>query len=168
MNELFEIGQIINSRGLKGEIKIKPFSSLGQFGGLKEVQIDETLYGVNKISVSSPFVYLKIDGVGDKQTADSFRGKFVKIKRAEIPLPDEGEYFIADLIGYVFRAGDLNGKLKKIHQHGAADVFEIKLDGGGTVMFPFLKKLNLVIDSADKTISADKILLDTVAVYNKN
>jgi len=168
MSNLIVLGQIIKSRGLKGELKIKPFSQdLKQFMSFREVYIGTTLFAVLEASVSAPFVYLKLDGIDSLEKAESFKNKEIFIDKQYIKPPSEDEYFVSDLIGCSFKSGEYEGIVSDVYQYGAADVLEIKLNSGGKLMFPHLLKLGLKVDIENKTIEVDVDKLASVAVINQ-
>jgi len=171
MDDFIPIGEIIKSRGLKGELKIKPATNnINRLKGLKAVWIDTVPFDIVSSNAAQPFVYFKLSGIDNRSQADIFKNKLIWIKKEDADPLEDGDFYIADLVGCVFEAEEsglvlLKGKVIEIHQHGAADVFEIELDTGKKFMFPFLNRLNLKIDIANKRISADRRLLDEVAVY---
>ena len=67
MEEYFEIGQIVNTSGLKGEIKIKPFTDdITKFNSFKTiyVSIKKELkeFKIEKVWFSKNMVFLKLKG----------------------------------------------------------------------------------------------------------
>jgi len=167
VNNLISLGQIIKSRGLKGELKIKPFSNdLKQFKNFREVFIGTTLFCVLRVSESGGFVYLKLDGVDSLEQAEKLRNKEVSVRKEDINKTEENEYFVSDLIGCRFLSAELEGVVVDIHQFGAADVVEVKLNDGRKLMFPYLLKLGLEIDIYKKKIEADRNRLSEVMVVN--
>jgi len=169
MDKIYTItlGQIIKPRGLKGELKVKPFSDdLAQFQSFREVFVGTTPFCVLEVKVSPPFVYLSLEGVDSLDAGERLRGKEVSVRRAEIDEAEEGEYFISDLIGCKFMSGELEGVVVDVHQFGSADVIEVKLKNGKKMSFPHLLKLGLSINIQKKTITADRQLLDSVMVVN--
>ena len=110
------------------------------------------------------FVYLKIQGCGDRNTAEAFRGKTLYIDRENAaPLP-EGAHYIADLIGLlvVNDAGKQLGTLKEVLQHGAADVYVV--EGDKPFLFPAVPGVIIRTDIAGGTIIVDGKRLQEVAV----
>ncbi|MCL2556112.1 MAG: ribosome maturation factor RimM [Firmicutes bacterium] len=167
MEKLISLGQVIKSRGLKGEIKIKPWTAdLKQFLNFREVFIGTTLFSVLGASISGDFIYLKLDGIESLEAAEKLKGKDVCIERKNLKNAKKEEYFLADLIGCKFKSGEYKGLVIDVHQYGAADVIEVKLDGGGKLLFPHLMKLGLRIDIEGKIIEADSDKLKSVAVIN--
>ena len=104
MQEYLEVGQIVNTFGVKGFVKVSPFTDdIRRFEKLKkvyicknkqmhEVEIEEVKYHKN-------MVLLKFKGIDDMTSAEKQKGTYLKIHRKDaISLPQD-TYFIADLIG---------------------------------------------------------------------
>ena len=87
-----------------------------------------------------------------------------------VPL-DEGEFFIAELIGSELYSRSADGKqtrvgvIKRVDSYGAADVFEVVRDDGKTVSFPYVKALDPVFDRQARRLSVLGSKLAEVAVY---
>lgn len=154
MQEYLEVGQIVNTFGVKGIVKVNPFTDdITRFEDLKklfickkdqmqEIEIEEVKYHKN-------MVLLKLKGIDDINKAERLKGLYLKIHRKDaIPLP-EGTYFIADLIGLKVYADDgkLLGKVDDIYNNGSTDIYVIKDELGKQILLPgieeVLKEINL-------------------------
>lgn len=160
------IGQIIKAQGIKGELKIKPLTDDAlRYKKLKRVNIEGKDYEIKSLRISDNFVFLALSGIVDRNTAELFVGKEIRIDRIHAVNLPEDTYFISDIIGceVFFSDGALLGKVDYVHQNGAADVFEVK--GERNVMFPFLNRLMVSVDIPDKKVVVDKDEFAKVAVY---
>ena len=154
MQEYLEVGQIVNTFGVKGIVKVNPFTDdITRFEDLKklfickkdqmqEIEIEEVKYHKN-------MVLLKLKGIDDINKAERLKGLYLKIHRKDaIPLP-EGTYFIADLIGLKVYADDgkLLGKVDDIYNNGSTDIYVVKNELGKQILLPgtdeVLKEINL-------------------------
>ena len=94
-----EAGQIVNTHGIRGEVKIVPWCDSPEF----LLQFD-TLYldgrpvNVLEARVHKGNVLARLEGVEDVNAAMVLKGRTVFIDRTGVELP-EGRHFIADLIG---------------------------------------------------------------------
>ena len=71
--------------------------------------------------------------------------------RSRLPLPDDEEYYHADLVGLtvVARDGTELGTVVAIQNYGAGDLVEVALKAGGpTVLLPFTDSVVPVVDVA--------------------
>ena len=98
-NQFLEAGQIVNTHGIRGEVKIVPWCDspefLLQFGTL---YLDGRPVNVLEARVHKGNVLARLEGVEDVNAAMSLKGRTVFIDRTGVELP-EGRHFIADLIG---------------------------------------------------------------------
>ena len=162
---MIEIAKVIKAQGIDGEIKVQLFSDNVEgfinrgFAYLKNSQ--RVNYTVTRAEGNC--LYLRMDGIKTRNDAEALRGVFLYIDRSDFEEPEDGEYYICDLIGLeVFdEEGNSLGFLKEILQHGAADVYVVK--GKKNVMFPALK--NVIISVGKDGITINSQELGKVAVY---
>ena len=148
MQEYLEIGQIVNTFGVKGMVKVNPFTDdITRFDKLKkvyickkasmvEVEIEEVKYHKN-------MVLLKIKGINDMNQAEKCKGLYLKIHRKDaIKLPKD-TYFIADLLGLEVYTdeGVLLGKVDDIYNTGSNDIYVVKDDLGKQILLPGTKEV---------------------------
>ena len=151
--EYFEIGQIVNTFGIKGFVKVNPFTDdMQRFGELNYVfvvrnkellkmQIEEVKYHKNVVLV-------KFKGIEDINMAEQYKGCYIKIKREDARKLPKDTYFIADLIGVsVFDENDnFLGKVNDIYNNKVHDIYVIKDDLGKQILLPSTKEIIKQID----------------------
>ena len=104
MNKYLELGQIVNSKGLKGEVKVNSFTDDNtKFERIPKVFIKQkdTLkeYEIEKVGYNKNQVIIKFKNINTIEEAEKLRNSYIVIDRETLdPLP-EGVYYIADLIG---------------------------------------------------------------------
>ena len=159
MQKYFEVGQIVNTFGVKGLVKVKPFTDdLERFEELKkvyickkdkmeEVQILEVKYHKN-------MVLLKLEGIENMTDAEKIKGLYLKIDRKDAKKLPEGTYFIADLIGLdVFSdEGKLLGKVDDIYSTGANDIYVVKDELGKQLLLPSIPDVIKEVDLENEKI----------------
>ena len=126
MQKRLEVGQIVNTFGIKGEIKVTPFTNdIRRFDDLKKVYVktrkESKLYNVENVRYHKNMVLLKLKGINTPEEAEMLRNAFLEIDREDaIPL-EEGTYFIADLLGLEVYTdeGKLLGKVEDIYNTGS-------------------------------------------------
>ena len=152
--ERLEVGQIVNTFGIKGFVKIYPYvDDISRFDNLKKVHIkskknDEELQ-IEEVKYQKNMVLVKFKGIETVENAEKLRNSFVEIDRADaIPL-EEGQYFIADLLGLdVFLdTGEKLGVLEDIYNAGSSDIYVVKNELGKQFLLPYIdeviKQINL-------------------------
>ncbi len=151
--ELIETGKIVNTHGVKGELKVVPWADDPTvFQNFKTVTIDHTPYSVRSVRFQGPNVLLKLDGVNDMTAAEGLKNKIVFARRKDFDLPD-GTYFIADLIGITVvedETGRELGTLTQVFPTGSNDVYEITFPDGKKQYIPAIKDCVRATDLAAK------------------
>lgn len=134
-----EIGKIVSSHGLKGEVKIQPWcDDVSVIMNLKNLYLGSRS-DKRKVESSKAFkgmAILKLEGVKDIDEANKLRGKIVYADRSEI-VKDDDAFFIVDLIGLTVKdadSGEIYGEITDVSETGANDVYHITKDGKTTLI----------------------------------
>lgn len=160
MVEYFEIGQITNTHGLKGELKVRPFTeSKKRFEELKSILIDFKgelkKYDIEKIRYQNDVILLKLKGIDDIDEALKLKSNYIKIPRTDAKETNENEFFIADLIGCEVYQNDLIGIVDDVFTAGASDVYVIKRKGKKDLLIPAIESVIKKIDVENKRIDIE-------------
>ena len=164
MSELL-VGEVLKPQGIRGEIKVKPFTdSAEDFKNFKRIFLDGEEYKILSVRAGAGEVYLALRGVPDRNAAELLRGKKITVPRDEAPEPEEGRYYIADLLEseVLTEAGETIGRLIDIRQ-AATDIYTVK-SGEKEILFPAVKGVITRIDVENKQITVDKKRFEEVAV----
>ncbi|MDE7379735.1 MAG: ribosome maturation factor RimM, partial [Clostridia bacterium] len=131
--EYLEAGKIETTHGIKGEVKIMPYTDtpelLCEFERLFFGRDKTELY-IERSRVSKNMVIAKIEGIDTVEAAEKYRNKLLYMHRDDLEL-DENTYFIQDLIGMEVKDADTDfvyGKITDVLQNGANDVYVIEGD----------------------------------------
>ena len=127
MQKYFEVGQIVNTFGINGTVKVKPFTDeIERFEELKNVLIDKN----NKL------IKCEIENV--------------KYQKQMVLLKFKG----LDLIGLnVFTEdGKLLGYLEDIYNAGSSDIYVVKTELGKQVLLPSIKEVIKQVDLENEKI----------------
>ena len=129
MKERFiEAGEIVNTHGVRGEIKILPWTDSAEFlAAFRTLYIDGRPVKVRSSRVHKQTVLASLEGVEDVNAAMRLKGRRVFIDRADAKLP-EGGYFIQDIIGaeVVTEAGESIGKLAEVMDAPASMIYVVR------------------------------------------
>ena len=153
MEQFLTVGQIINTHGLKGELKIFPLTDdLRRFRKLKSVYIDGNIMNIVWCKLQTDKVILKIENIDTIEEAMKYRNKFLQVTREEAVPLKEGSYFINDLVGCnVFdETGNSLGAISDVIQTGSNDVYWIKQPQ--ELLIPALKEIVVSIDVENKKV----------------
>lgn len=109
MKDILRVGKIVNTHGLKGEVKVIPLTDdPKRYNELDFVLIDGVERKIQGCKYQKDRVIVKIEGINTIEEAEKYKNKYMEIPREyAVPL-EEDTYYIADIIGCtVF---DTNGK----------------------------------------------------------
>lgn len=157
--EKLEVGQIVNTFGIKGFVKIYPYvDDIRRFDNLKEVYIrikkQESKLEIEEVKYQKNMVLIKFKGIETVEQAERLRNAYVKIDRKDaIPL-EEGQYFIADLIGLevYLDTGEKLGILDDIFNNGSTDIYVVKNELGKQFLLPYVDEVIKEIDLENEKI----------------
>ena len=148
-----EAGEIVSVHGLKGEVRVQPWSDSGEFlKSFKTFYFDKK--GEKSVKVISlrphgNVVIVKLEGTDTVEEANALRGKMLYLKREDAKLK-EGQYFISELIGCsVFDADDESvfyGRISDVSFTGANDVWHIKSESGKEYLIPAIPPVVIETD----------------------
>ena len=156
MTDKLIIGEVLKPQGIRGELKVKPFTDEAEdFHNFSRVFLDNTEYKVISVRTGAGLVFLGLKGVADRNAAELLRGKQIVVPRAEAPALEEGRYYVADLLGcaVVTEEGERLGTLTDVRQ-AATDIYTLH-DGTREVMFPVADGVVTAVD-----IKAGKIVVN--------
>ena len=136
-NPYLECGKIVNTHGVKGEVKIEPWcDSPGVFAKLPKVFLKENgefvAYKLVRASVFKQLIVAGLAGIDDMDKAMLLTNTVVYAAREDFKLAD-GEFFISDLEGLdVIDAdnGTVYGTLLETINRGASDIYVVKTENG--------------------------------------
>ena len=159
MEEYLEIGQIVNTSGLKGFLKVIPLTDdITRFEDLETVYIqkhkDLVEFKIQGVKYNKNMVILKLEGIDNIDEAEKYRNFYIKINRKDaIELPDDS-YFIVDILQCeVFTdANEHLGKVVDVFATGSNDVYTVKTEEGKEILLPAIEDVIKEVDIANKKI----------------
>ncbi len=160
MQEYFEVGQIVNTFGVKGMVKVNPFTDeMQRFEELKEVYVCKKegmqTMKIEQVKYHKNMVLLKFAGIEDLNEAEKLKGYYLKIDRKHAKKLPKDTYFIADLIGLSVYTdeGKLLGRVEDIYETGANYIYEIKNVQGKQILLPNIPDVIQEIDLENEKIT---------------
>lgn len=143
-----QIGEVVNTFGLKGELKIFPY--VDYFEDLKTIYLNNEPKEIERARYQKNVVIIKLKGLDDINDVESLKGLEVFVDEADMPELEEGEYYIKDLIGldvYTDEGKHL-GKVDDVFNTGANDIYQV-----GDILLPGTKEVLKEIDIENKKIT---------------
>lgn len=154
MEDLLVVGQIINTHGLRGEMKVMPLTEdMRRFDYLEYVILKRKKVKVEGVKYFKDKVILKLEGINSIEEAEKLKRTYLEIEREDAIELEEDEYFIVDLVGctVVDTEGFEYGKIKDVIQTPSNDVYWVQ--GKKEVLVPVLKDIVLDINMDEKLIT---------------
>lgn len=154
MQEFLEIGQIVNTFGIKGMVKVKPFTDdITRFDNLEKVYVEthkvRKIYEIEEVKYHKDMVLIKFKGIDKIEEAELLRNSYLKVNRNDEPDLEDGTYYIVDLLGLDVYSdeGNLLGKIDDIFNNGSSDIYVVKDELGKQLLLPaisdVIKEINL-------------------------
>ncbi len=155
MENLLEIGQIVNTRGLRGEVKVMPWcDDPSVFEELNYVLIDNTEYNLETVKYHKNFVILKLEGIDDINDAEKYRNKTLFVSRSMLGELPQGTYYICDLLGC--RVSTLSGQclgiIDDVIKTGSNDVYSVRNEEDKQVLIPVIKDVVKEVNIEEKYV----------------
>jgi 16S rRNA processing protein RimM len=171
-DDLIELGRIISAYGVRGWVKIQPHSAQGTV--LRAAPVwwlvapvaplakpgAPVPHKVKQVRPQGSTVVADLEGVGERDLAESLRGYAVLVSRQHFPKAQTDEYYWVDLIGLdvVNREGLALGQVRELLHTGPQTVLVLAyLEEGKSKerMIPFVGVYIDAVDLVSKRITAD-------------
>ncbi len=160
MESLIEIGQIVNTYGIKGFVKVTPFTdNINRFDDLEKLYL-ETKQGlesfqIEEVKYSKNMVLLKLKGIDDISIAENYRNCYLKIARKDAVTLPEDTYFIIDLIDMevVTEQGEILGNIIDVYPTGSNDIYVVKNEQGKQILLPAIGQVVKKVDVPNKKMT---------------
>ena len=128
-SQFLEAGEIVNTHGIRGEVKIMPWADSPEF----LCQFDTFYMDGKPVKVLSArphktMVLSQLEGVDTVEKAMRLKGKVLSIDRTGVELPD-GRHFLADLMGLTVldnATGEELGTIEDILTPPAHEVYVVR------------------------------------------
>jgi 16S rRNA processing protein RimM len=151
--QYLKVGQIINTHGIKGEVKVYPLTDdIRRFKKLKFVLIKNhesyDRYDIDGVKFVKDLPILKLSKIDSMNDAEKYKNQYLYIDRENAVKLPEDSYFIADLIGLkvITQNNEVLGELVSVLPTGSNDVYEIKKEDGKTFLIPAIGEVILKVD----------------------
>mgnify|MGYP004576688191 CR=1 FL=1 len=153
------IGNVANIHGIKGEIKIYPYTDdILNLTNLKSIYFDKELkekYKIKRARVHKNMLVIKLEGINDANEALELKTKDVYIPRNALKELDDNTYYIEDLLFSDIveeESGNVIGKLTYVFNTGANDVYEVEREDKSKIYLPAISDVIKKVDIKSKKI----------------
>ena len=147
------MGRVAGSYGVRGWVKVAPDKGAEEgLAAAREWWIGADAFEVSAARIHGATVVGKLAGIETREQALELKGRAVAVHREALPEPEEGKYYLADLIGLevMNEQGRTLGVVKRTYWNGAHDVIEV--GGERTRLIPWVAAVVKDVDLAEKRI----------------
>ncbi|MBD8497035.1 ribosome maturation factor RimM [Paenibacillus arenosi] len=163
MNEkLITVGEIVNTQGIRGELKIVSHTDFSEVRFAKNSQlfiVDEAKklhlpVTVEKAREHKKLYIIKLKEYDNINDVEKYKGCLLKVSEDQQVKLEENEFYYRDIIGcrVISDAVEELGVIKEILSPGANDVWVVKRPKGSDLLLPYIEDVVLEINVQDKLI----------------
>ena len=132
-NHYVIVGHVVGVFGVKGWVRIrsetKPYANILDYSPWYIQQQGQwTEYRLLQGQLHSKGVIAQLEGIADRDQAATLAGCSIAVRRSQLPVPAEGEYYWADLVGLAVYnlQGEHLGRVASLMETGANDVLVVQ------------------------------------------
>jgi len=155
MSENLKVGRIVNTHGLKGQIKVEVLTDFEQrLAKGRRLRLKDDWVTVEASQWQDKRMLVKLSGIDSIDAAKALQWEYLYAAPGEEIELDEDEYFVEDLVGMkvVTVDGDELGKVDAVEAYPAQDILII-----GELMIPFVEQFVKKVDFEAETITVELI-----------
>jgi len=147
MAKLFDVGKIVNTHGIHGEVKVEEITdNKERFSPGELVFIETDHYDLKPLTIVHTRPHknhqlITFEEVTTLSEAEALKGKYIKVKEEQLPSLKQGEYYIYQILNCEVYTMDNEfvGNVTNILKTGANDVWVITSEEGQEYLIPFIK-----------------------------
>jgi 16S rRNA processing protein RimM len=163
---LVVLGKIVGAHGLRGEVKVYPFADdPAAWGAMPSWRVgseSDALEAWRCLRLihcrnRSGVLIAALEGLSDRDAAESLHGMLVGASREELPATENGEYYWDDLVGLEVEnvRGRPLGRVAGLIKSAANDVLRVENREGGECLLPFVDAVVREVDVPGRRILVD-------------
>ncbi|MBR2566682.1 MAG: ribosome maturation factor RimM [Paenibacillus sp.] len=161
MAEFMNVGKIVNTHGIRGELKIMPLTDFPEVRFAKNAELylftpdnHPALVTVESARLHKNMYIVRLKEYGNINEVEKFKGGMAKVTKENLADLEEGEYYFHQIIGcaVITEEGDTLGTVSEILTPGANDVWVVKTPAGKEVLIPVIDDVVLDVDVEQKLV----------------
>lgn len=151
-NEILQVGEIVNTHGLRGEVKVVPWTDYPEvFEEFEcvytDIKKEKITLKIKSIKYQKSNLIIKFEGIDHIDEAEKLKTRTLYVNREQLGEPEEG-YYICDLLGckVITDEGVLLGQIEDVFSTGANDVYVVGAQGKKQILLPVIDDVILSVD----------------------
>lgn len=152
-----KIGQIVNVHGIKGEVKVYPYTDdIVSLSKKKYVYLDESIeskININLCRIQKNMLLVKFEKIDTVEEAEKLRNKYIYVLKEELDSLEEDNYYVDDLLSMQvvdIKNNKAIGTITYVFNTGANDIYEVLLEDGKKAYLPAIKQVVKKVDIDEK------------------
>ncbi|WP_368251218.1 ribosome maturation factor RimM [Enterococcus sp. 2201sp1_2201st1_B8_2201SCRN_220225] len=164
MTEYLNVGKIVNTHGIKGEVRVISQTDFAEERYQKGATLVLFRNGREPLTLTiashrkhKNFDLLSFEGYPNINDVEAFRDGVLKVSKDNLGTLAENEFYYHEIIGLevMETEGVVIGKVKEILSPGANDVWVVQRPGQKDALIPYIESVVKVID-----VEAGKVIVD--------
>lgn len=171
MVEYLEVGKIVNTQGIKGEVRVMSLTDAPEERYQKGAKLTVFLKDQEPVELTvashrkhKNFDLLSFEGYTSINEVEAFRDGILMVAKTELSNLENNEYYYYEIIGLdVYEeTGEKLGQVKEILAPGANDVWVVQREGKADLLLPFISSVvkNIDLDKQKVEVEIPEGLLD--------
>lgn len=161
--QLYVIGEIMNTHGIKGEVKVKQITDfIERFDPGETVYMKDSSGEVVPLTIVSSrqhknAILVKFEQFETIEEAEALKGLTLYIKDGQLTELEPNEYYYHEIIGCTVKTteGETVGVIESILAPGANDVFVVKDDTDQEYLIPHIADVVKHVDVENKIVTIE-------------
>ncbi len=157
------IGRVLDTFGIKGELKVYPYAPEDVFENLKKVYLkrrggDYVPFEVEWVRRHREFYLVKLKGYDDIGSAEQFRKATLFLPEEDLPEREEDEFYAYEIVGMevVTDKGKVLGRVRRVEDYGVYDMLILEDE---KTYIPFVSEIVLRVDKEKNRIEVKEDLV---------
>lgn len=163
MKQYLEAGEFVTTHGVRGELKLYPWSDTPEFAASLPRLFFSPAGGHEKkieaARVHKGMCLVKLQGVDSIEAARPYVRRVAYFSRADVVLP-AGRFFVQDILGCTVRDADTGeeyGMIAAVERPAGTDIYTIRNAAGKTFLFPAVPEFLTALDPAGGVVTVRPI-----------
>ncbi|RSL31253.1 ribosome maturation factor RimM [Salibacterium salarium] len=164
MMEWYNVGKVVNTHGVRGEIRVIPTTDFEEERFVKGEDIylyradtdsERHQVTIENVRYHKQFTLLTFSEISSLDEAEKWKNSLLQIPETKLQELDEGEYYYHEIIGCMVYSeeGDALGPVREILSPGANDVWVVEpYEGKNDILVPYIDDVVKKVDINNKTI----------------
>jgi len=150
------VGRVLGAWGLRGDLMVEPLAPAENLSPGRTVWLQGKPISIERRRTRGRFVYLKLEGIDDRQAATALRDSYLQVPEGELGPLEEGQYYRFQLLGMQVRATDGRdlGRVTGVLSTADSDVFVVN-GPAGEVLLPAVDDIVQDVDLSARRITVE-------------